>query len=269
MLAELLTACDQLVKEIIAVYAPIAEQQREDSLAKLRSELTRRVEVVQTVNRVHEQLGISLSPAPAEQQVPLTPKALGAEAFHRRSAAGEPLPALVREAREGVISTIASFATALESLPETAGHLAEFGEEQLRDVLLFVLNANWRGQAAGEVFTNRGKTDISIFAADRRLFTAELKWWHGAKQLTAAIDQLAGYTIARDTAACLIMLSKAKNFTQMQYTAETTIAAHPHITGRIPTPDDKPARVQLRSSVDEGRMIELVFLPVCLTLPTT
>ena len=48
-------------------------------------------------------------------------------------------------------------------------------EETIRDLLLALLNAQFEGAAAGEVFNAAGKTDILIRAGDRNVFIAECK----------------------------------------------------------------------------------------------
>lgn len=157
---------------------------------------------------------------------------------------------------------------ALERTPKTAQRLAALDEEAVRDVLLFVLNANWRGQAVGEMFSGSGKTDISIMAGGRRLFMAELKWWDGPKALAEAVDQLSGYLVARETAACLVILYKGGNFTSVADKAHAALLDHSAIVGCLSplSAAGGSGRHWLKSATDCTRRLELVIILVDLSV---
>ena len=93
----------------------------------------------------------------------------------------------------------------MERLPITA---QKFDEEGIRDIALFILNANYQGEAAGEVFNGAGKTDIMLNYRDRNAFIGEIKFWPGPERFSDAVDQLLSYTVWRDTKAALILLIK-------------------------------------------------------------
>lgn len=61
------------------------------------------------------------------------------------------------------------------------------------------LNGHFGGNAAGERFRRKGKTDICIEFEHRAAFVAECKLWKGPKAFGEAIDQLLGYLMSRRT----------------------------------------------------------------------
>lgn len=160
---------------------------------------------------------------------------------------------------EDVLATIASFATALERSPNT---FAKLREEELRDFLLVILNANFVGQGAGEVFNNQGKTDILVRHGDRNVFIAECKIWSGPKAFGEAVDQLLGYTAWRDGKAALILFIRNKDATAAIASAVDAVCGHPQCARALPTADaTRRGDFILRSAVDEQRTIRTALLP--------
>ncbi len=89
----------------------------------------------------------------------------------------------------------------------TPGSYKGFGEEQLRNHILSLLNSHF-DNATGETFRNRGKTDIYIPFEDHAAYIAECKIWHGAKAFLEAIEQLFTYTTWRDTKVSVVVFNK-------------------------------------------------------------
>lgn len=85
-------------------------------------------------------------------------------------------------------------------------------EEDLRNTLLAMLNATYKGNATGETFRRKGKTDICIEMENRAAFVAECKIWKGAKALTNAVRQLNGYLTWRDCKTALIVFVRQKDY---------------------------------------------------------
>jgi hypothetical protein len=140
------------------------------------------------------------------------------------SPAFAPEPAISDEGFEDILGEIQSVTTAVQRLPKT---FATMPEESLRDVLLVVLN-NRFGQATGETFSRRGKTDVFIpYGGDERaVFIAECKWWKGAKAFRDAIDQLLRYLTWRDTRTALIVFVKAGSPSEVGQKATSEIQSH-------------------------------------------
>jgi hypothetical protein len=84
-------------------------------------------------------------------------------------------------------------------------------EEELRDFLLVILNANFEGEAMSEVFNCRGKTDILIRYKNHNVFIAECKFWRGEKAFLGTINQLFRYVTWRDTKLAILIFNRGGN----------------------------------------------------------
>jgi uncharacterized protein YaeQ len=122
-----------------------------------------------------------------------------------------------------IVSTIDSLGKAVERTPVTHEKL---GEEDLRNVILFVLNANYRGQVVGEAFSGAGKTDILLMWEGKAAFIGECKIWKGKAALNQAVDQLFSYATWRDVRVALILFMNPSRMTANQKIADETIRAH-------------------------------------------
>jgi len=141
-------------------------------------------------------LDIPLTSAPTERRVDLPVQRRQVRLSDRPSVGHRNMqPRLTEAVYEDVLRTIGALARSMERVPTTA----RFKEPELRDLILFVLNANYEGLARGEVFNGSGKTDILIPYQDRNAFIGECKFWRGPKSFRDAIDQLLGYLVWRDT----------------------------------------------------------------------
>jgi hypothetical protein len=99
---------------------------------------------------------------------------------------------------------LAVLRNARNALERTPSMTANLDEEKIRDLLLVLLNAQFEGAAAGEVFNAAGKTDILIRVEDRNVFIAECKIWKSPKTIQDALRQLLSYLTWRDTKAALL-----------------------------------------------------------------
>jgi hypothetical protein len=111
------------------------------------------------------------------------------------------------------------FASVLSELQRAAQFLAEHPrlrpveEEDLRDLVLVVLNAAFPGGATGETFSKKGKTDIRVVTtlADVAgtgdcVFKAECKRWDGPASAVQALRQLSErYLTWSETRAAVIL----------------------------------------------------------------
>jgi hypothetical protein len=94
----------------------------------------------------------------------------------------QPEPELASDDYEEALRVLVSAARQLERIPDTAATLDENGR---RNLLLVGLNTQFEGNAAGEVFNSRGKTDILIRVGDRNVFIGECKIWRGDQCIRA------------------------------------------------------------------------------------
>lgn len=65
---------------------------------------------------------------------------------------------LTDDVYQDIVHTIEQMTRAMERTPTDA----RSGEEEIRDLILFVLNANYEGNVRGEVFNKNGKTDLLL-----------------------------------------------------------------------------------------------------------
>jgi hypothetical protein len=130
------------------------------------------------------------------------------------------------EQYEQALEVLRNARNALERTPSMTAHL---DEEKIRDLLLVFLNAQFEGDAAGEVFNAAGKTDILIRAGDRNVFIAECKIWKGPKTIRDALGQLRSYLTWRDTKAALLVFLRSGQPTAIISKAITEIEGTPEL----------------------------------------
>ncbi len=251
-------------------------RQQVDSLVKWLSADVEayRVEIRSTIERdVHarrarlladrqleSELAIPVLAAPRDHATPVTmrPRVLPV-AQRRQSAPFAPEWAIDNAHYQNILEVCGRWARGFERSPLTA---QKFGEEDLRDQLLIVLNSHWSGQAGAEMFNGNGKTDILVREADRNVFIAECKIWTGPKAIAAAIDQLVGYLTWRDTKAALIVFIRNKDTHAAIDSLHHAVAAHDSCS-LVKPPEDPTQRADyVLTADDEGRTIALAVLPV-------
>lgn len=156
--------------------------------------------------------------------IPITPKRIKIELPKVKAEKFKPEPALSMEIYNDVIERIQSMSIAIERSPKTFSRMKE---EQLRDLLLVILNAHYEGQAMGEVFNNLGKTDILIRYENANVFIAECKFWKGEKKLLKTIDQLLKYVTWRDTKTAIILFNREGDLTEILEKIPEIVKKHP------------------------------------------
>lgn len=119
-----------------------------------------------------------------------------------------------------ILDAITHTASTYERTPSS---FKSMQEEDLRNTLLATLNATFKGDAVGEAFRNKGKTDICIEQSNRAAFVAECKMWTGQKEVENALSQLDGYLTWRDCKTALIYFVRRKDFLRVTTTAEETL----------------------------------------------
>ena len=173
-----------------------------------------------------------------------------------------PEPQLDSEAYEDVLRDCVAMATVFERTPLGDN----MGEEELRNVILGMLNTNFTGQVAGELFNGFGKTDICIRVEDRNVFIGECKFYNGPRSVTKAIDQLLSYVVWRDTKAALLLFVRRGNFTDVVEKAVEAVANHPQCQRRTTSADpSRRSDFVFTRADDPDRAILLALLPFQLT----
>jgi hypothetical protein len=159
---------------------------------------------------------------------------------------------------EDVVQTIEQMTRAMERTPTAA----KLDEEEIRNLILFVLNANYRGAAAGEVFNGRGKTDILLRWEDDNAFIGECKVWRGRLAFVAAVDQLHRYVTWRDTKAALIVFIRGGNATEIMEKARKELRDHATFGRELSGSTDTRSDFVLRSFTDPDRLISVALVGV-------
>jgi len=135
----------------------------------------------------------------------------------------KPEPVIVEEDYEDILETIYNMALVVERSPRA---FAKLNEEDIRFQFLISLNAYYEGQATGETFNFKGKTDILIRVESQNIFIAECAFWKGKKYFVEKIDQLLGYTSWRDTKTAILIFNKNKEMTKVIKEVESIITEH-------------------------------------------
>lgn len=143
-----------------------------------------------------------------------------------------------------------------------SGTFSMHGEEGLRDILLAHLNGHYEGEATGETFRTKGKTDIRIEFENRAAFIGECKVWGGPKRLSEAIEQLLGYLTWRDCKTALILFNKGiSGFKEIQEKVPEVLSKHPNHIRVIDETRLGEWRFKFKSANDPDREITVhVFL---------
>lgn len=239
----------------------------ENSAQQLRSivaqQLSQRRASLQSNLALQSSLNIPLRPAPPAQriEVPLVRKQVRVIEPDPSARGGTSADPYLSDAiYEDVVKTIRALGHSFERLPRTA---RRFKEEELRDVILFILNSNYEGVATAETFNGEGKTDIVLTWKDRAAFIGECKIWSGPKNFGAAIDQLFGYTTWRDTKAALILFIRNDDGTRHIAAADEVIRDHPSFVGAEASADtSERCDYMMRHPTDAARIIQLAVIPV-------
>ncbi len=227
--------------------------------------MTERKQLLNETAELETALVIPIASVPADRQVeiPVIRKTVRLEEIGSRGTQDD--FHLTDVIYEDVLQTLMSFSRAMERLPITA---RKFDEEGIRDIALFILNANYQGEAAGEVFNGAGKTDITLNYRDRNAFIGEFKFWSGQARFRDAVEQLLSYTVWRDTKAALILLIKDVRATTAIESADAVIRSHPQLrTAKEVSDPDARRDFVLASNSDPDRHVTVALLPVVIPNP--
>ena len=153
----------------------------------------------------------------------------------------------------------------MEKTPLTT---ADLEEVDVRNLILFVLNANYEGAVHGEVFNGVGKTDILLSYKNHNAFIAECKFWHGTVKFHEALDQLLGYLVWRDSKAALLLFIRQSNAAAVIEKACAAVQSHESFVDVISEDKESSSfRYTVRSTLDQNRLIDLALVPVVVTVP--
>ena len=128
--------------------------------------------------------------------------------------------------REKVIDIIKLLNNQCMQFEKTPKTYEKFDEPNLRDLLLSNLNSIFEGQATGETFNNKGKTDIYLNIDKGNILVAECKFYGGQKLYHETIEQLLGYLTWRHNYGIMLSFCNQKNFSKILDDAESIITSH-------------------------------------------
>ena len=232
---------------------------RERLAEDLRHIITERQADLDIVGQAAEAMGLRSGPLPAVITIPLKPKSLNLESVKSRRDAGTQIAVLADEIADQLIQTLRSFATALERQPVLTSVMLDRTEEPLRDMLLFILNAQWGGAVTAETFSKEGKTDILLRWEEANAFIGECKMWNGPAEFAKGIDQLLRYTVWRDTRVGLILFIKGVLDVKAIITkAEQSIIHHRNF---VKIGKDEHEFI-IHSNDDDKQHIRLALIPI-------
>lgn len=175
----------------------------------IRNELNQRKQKLQLIESKAETLGYPIKKRgdpPKTFQVPIMQKEIRLIPFKGDKTITKPEPTIAMDVYESILEICLSMSLVMERNPKT---FREFNEESIRDIFLLVLNAFFKGEATGETFNKKGKTDILIRHKNANIFIAECKFWAGPKILHETINQLLGYSTWRDTKTAIFFFNKS------------------------------------------------------------
>lgn len=152
-----------------------------------------------------------------------------------------------------ILDTIKHTASTYERTPSS---YKSMHEEDLRNTLLASLNATYKGEATGETFRNKGKTDICIEQKNRAAFVAECKMWTGQGEISKAVVQLDSYLTWRDCKTALIYFVRRKDFMSVLKSAEATLK-HIHNMRNVNAVDENEFECLFLSESNPGRQIRM------------
>lgn len=152
-----------------------------------------------------------------------------------------------------ILETIKHTGSTYERTPAS---YASMHEEDLRNTLLAALNATYKGDATGEAFRNRGKTDICIERENRAAFVAECKMWVGQKEVQPAVEQLDSYLTWRDCKTALIYFVRRKDFLRVLSTAQAALRGIPFMR-RVEVVDENEFRCFVASQTTPGQLVQV------------
>lgn len=169
----------------------------------------------------------------------------------------EPIYGINDQDYSQILNVIRFSGGSFERTPETFNKLQE---EELRNVILSNLNSSFEGNATGETFNKKGKTDIFISAEKKAAFVAECKNWAGESVFHKTIDQLLGYLTWRDCKTSIVIFNKKnKDFSSVRLKMAECIKTHPNYVRDLPSNIEGEWSAIFKSKDDDGQHIRIHF----------
>lgn len=205
-------------------------------------------------------LGIPLkkqNDVPTTYSVTMKPKKVSVQKPVVKENDFQPDPIIDEQQYNGILSVLQNMVTVMEKSPSA---FVGMGEEDLRMHFLVHLNGQYPGDATGETFNFKGKTDILLTADGRNVFIAECKFWKGHKVFIETIDQLLGYLSWRDTKAAILLFNRNKGFSGVLNKIPSLVEGHPNYKRSIGMRGETEFRYVFKQPNDSNRDLLLTVL---------
>lgn len=248
------------IERLIAFAAADCEQFNRELRGQLAAAVTARKKKVIADQNILEFLPIPVRPRGSTDPaaaVALPPRRKPSLAVNPAAKPYVAEPAISSEDYAAILQAIRDWGLAAERMPETFSPLPE---EALRDNLLVSLNGQF-GAIGAEMFSRQGKTDILIQQPGGAVFIAECKFWDGPRAFMAAVDQLLGYLVWRDTKSALVLFIREGDVTSIIAKANEAIKGHARYKRPATAIAGSPLHI-LRQEQDASREIEVAVIVV-------
>jgi hypothetical protein len=128
--------------------------------------------------------------------------------------------------REKVIDIVHLIDNQGRQFEKTPKTFENSGEEDFRNIILVGLNALFEGDATGETFMAKGKTDIYLNITKGNILVCECKIWGGQKLYGDSISQILSYLTWRVNYGVIITFVRNKSFSKVLEEPESAITGH-------------------------------------------
>ena len=163
-----------------------------------------------------------------------------------------------REDAVGLVDFIEQYSRQFEVTPKTYSRL---DEEEIRDLIIGMMNTNYRGAATAETFNKLGKTDIRLRVDPGNVLICECKYWNGPKAYAEAIEQLFGYLTWRESYGVLIAFCTRKDMTAAIAQAKKAIEMHGSYTNdSFATLSESRFSTRHKHPQDSAKSVEIFHL---------
>jgi len=189
---------------------------------------------------------------------------------HLRTIMEKPKPTSKAEAalnRSDVMSLVDFIEQYTQQFEVTPRTYQKMDEEELRDLLVGMMNANYPGSTTGETFSKLGKTDISLRVDSGHVLICECKFWSGAKAYKDAVDQLFNYLTWRQNYGVLIHFCKLKDMTAAVSEGKRAVTEHSSFTaGTLQGQSETRFTSRHAHPQDTNKLVEILHLFVDLSV---
>ena len=224
----------QLVPELeVESIAPVPVSRRGPPASPSASEQDKLSEIVNAIRALLDELlyrfpgskgtpslGMAVSAEPGIEEMKSRQVRTVIERFGSKS---ERRPTLNYDDVVVLVDFIEQYTRQFESTPKSYNKMSE---EQLRDLLVGMMNAEYPGNTTAETFSKLGKTDISLRVDSGHVLVCECKLWSGGKAYGHALDQLFNYLTWRQNYGVLLHFCKLRGMTTAVSEAQRAMTGH-------------------------------------------